>query len=425
MKKKYRWIVYTAVSLAAFFLISVVGMAAYYYLVARNTLEQVTTPENPYTVLSVYVLQDDPASDIRDTAGYPYGISTKDDSIAKEQLLVKLEEILGEKPTVTAYENLFTLVDGLRDQQCRSIVLNEAYVQSIAETEGYEWITEGMRRIGYFSLSDVSESEEQLPVPDKVPESFLVYLSGIDTFGGLAARSRSDVNILMAVNTRTDEILLVSTPRDYYVEFSETGGAKDKLTHAGIYGIDASVDALERLYDVSIDYYVRLNFSGFVEIIDALGGIEVYSDYDFTVQNIRDYHKGWNQLNGLEALAFARERYSFPDGDYQRARNQAEVIRAVIQKCASPAILKNYRSVMEAVSGSFETNMPEDQITELAAMQLFENPSWEISSFTVDGASAYRPTFSMPGQDLYVILPKQESINQAKDRINTLLYSAS
>ena len=153
-----------------------------------------------------------------------------------------------------------------------------------------------------------------------------MYLSGIDTYGGISARSRSDVNILAVVNTRTKNILLLSTPRDYYVDFEATGGAKDKLTHAGIYGVEQSMDALERLYDIDIDYYLRINFTGFVDIIDALGGVDVYSDYDFTVQNIKEYHKGYNHLDGLEALAFARERYSFADGDYQRARNQMEVI---------------------------------------------------------------------------------------------------
>lgn len=203
-------------------------------------------------------------------------------------------------------------------------------------------------------------------MPEGTPERFLLYLSGSDTFGDISTLSRSDVNILAAVDTRAKRLLLVATPRDFYVSFSQTGGAKDKLTHAGIYGIQASVDALETLYGVEIDYTLRMNFTGFVEIIDALGGVSVYSDREFTVENIRTYRQGYNQLTGIEALAFARERMSFPEGDYQRAKNQMEVIRAVVEKASSPALVQNLPAVLEAVSGNFETNMPQAQILALA-----------------------------------------------------------
>lgn len=218
---------------------------------------------------------------------------------------------------------------------------------------------------------------------------------------------------------------MLATPRDYYVEFSRTEGSKDKLAHAGIFGVEASIDALERLYDIDIDYYLRLNFTGFVDIIDALGGVEVYSEHDFTVKNIRDYQKGYNQLTGLEALAFARERLSFPTGDYQRVKNQMEVIKAVITKCTSPAILKNYRSVMNAIGESFETNMPEDQILSLIKMQLFDNKDWSFSTFTVDGTSAFRPTYTAPGMNLYVILPNTDAVRQAREMMEKIRQPAS
>lgn len=214
---------------------------------------------------------------------------------------------------------------------------------------------------------------------------------------------------------------MVSTPRDYYVDFSVTGGQKDKLTHAGIYGVEASMDALQRLYDVQIDYYLKVNFTGFVDIIDALGGIEVYSEYDFTVENIRDYQKGYNQVNGIEALAFARERYSFASGDYQRGKNQMEVIRAVIQKCTSTAVLKNFRQTMDGIAGSFESNMPSSQIYSLAGRQLNRGTQWEITTYSVEGTNSYQPTFSMPGRDLFVILPDSASVNQAKSKIQAAL----
>lgn len=423
MKAKKKWS-FVVIGLAAAVLITAVGIAVYYSFIMKKTLQEVTTPEEPRDVFSVYVLKDDSAHSLQETKGYPYGISSGDKDLAAMQMtLAELEKALEEEPAVTAYENPFALVEGLRRQKSRAIVLNEAYLQSIAEAEGYGWTADGIRRIESFVFQNKGEGKEETIVPENIPEFFVAYISGIDTFGGLAVRSRSDVNILLAVNVPSKEILMLSTPRDYYVNFSATGGAKDKLAHAGIYGVEASIDALERLYDVDIDYYLRLNFAGFVDIIDALGGIDVYSEYDFTVQNIKDYHKGYNRLNGLEALAFARERYSFPNGDYQRAKNQMEVIKAVITKCASPAILKNYPAVMSAIAGSFETNMPEEQIAALVKMQLTDNKKWTFSSFTTDGASSYQPTFSIPGRNLYVIIPDAASVNQAKEMIEKIRQS--
>lgn len=428
MRTKKKWILYVVIGLVAAILLTAVGLAIYYVVIGKKTLEQVTTPEEPKVVFSVYVLTEDSAESIQDTQGYPYGIGSSDAQLeAMEETLSRLEEALGEVPALTTYENLFTLVDGLREQESRAIILNEAYVQSIAEADGYAWVTDGIRRIESFVLQDVGESNvvEEMEVPENIPESFVLYISGIDTFGGLAVRSRSDVNILMTVNTQSKEILMLATPRDYYVEFSRTEGSKDKLAHAGIFGVEASIDALERLYDIDIDYYLRLNFTGFVDIIDALGGVEVYSEHDFTVKNIRDYQKGYNQLTGLEALAFARERLSFPTGDYQRVKNQMEVIKAVITKCTSPAILKNYRSVMNAIGESFETNMPEDQILSLIKMQLFDNKDWSFSTFTVDGTSAFRPTYTAPGMNLYVILPNTDAVRQAREMMEKIRQPAS
>ena len=247
-----------------------------------------------------------------------------------------------------------------------------------------------------------------------------MYLSGIDTYGGISTRSRSDVNILAVVNTETKDILLLSTPRDYYISYSETGGAKDKLTHAGIYGINASIDALEQLYDVDVNYYLRVNFSGFIDIINALGGVDVNSDYDFIARGT-EIHKGVNHLTGEEALSFARERYSFKDGDFQRGRNQMEVIRAVIQKAASSSLLTNYMSVMNAVAGSFETNMSQEEISDLVRMQLSDMASWNITSYTSEGQVSSAETYSMPGQMLSVVIPDESSVEEAKNMITDVI----
>lgn len=438
--------VHMLVSILAVGLAGLLGTAVYYGAIMHSTLKQVTTADEPQILLAVYVLEEDPARSIEDTAGYTYGVSG--DGRVQEalaSLFTQLEDTLGGRPERLEFQDLFALADGLREKTCAAMALDEALFASLTETEGYEWMRQGVRRLTTYAFAQeepaaqaetsgggtsgetgaeeeyVQDGYQPAPAaPQKLSERFVVYISGIDTFGGISARSRSDVNILAAVDTQARRIQLVSTPRDYYVDFAAVRGSKDKLTHAGLYGVGASMDALRRLYDMDIDYYLRLNFSGFVQIIDALGGIQVYSDYAFTVENVRDYKKGYNQLNGQEALAFARERYSFENGDYQRAKHQMEVIRAVLEKCTSPAILQNYQSVMEGIAGSFETNMPRSQILSLAMAQLTDGRQWDVSTFTVQGTGARRVTYSMPGRSLYVILPDQASVAQAKERLRDI-----
>lgn len=413
MRKKR--VLLITVSLLGLLLLTALGIGLYYLAIFKNTLKDITTVEGVETILAIYVRTDDEAQTVADTAEYVYGVSRHEtDRDETEALLQTLEEGWGHPPNVSEYSDIFALADGIREGKIRALILNEAYKDSLAETEGYDWTGEGLRKLETFAFEQENTETEEVEIPAEIPASFILYISGIDTYGGLSARSRSDVNILMAVNTTNKKILMLATPRDFYVDFAASKGQKDKLTHAGIYGVSASMDALERLYAVEIPYYLRINFSGFIQVIDALGGVDVYSDYDFSVKNIKDYHKGYNHLTGLEALAFARERYSFASGDYQRAKNQMEVIRAVIDACTSPAILKNYRLVMQAIGGSFETNMPEGQITALVKMQLSDNREWTVETFTANGTSAYKPTYSMPGRNLYVILPSSESVQKAK-----------
>lgn len=386
------------------------AMAVVQFFRVKDTLEEITQPSVPVRELGVYVLEDDPAQELKDTAGYPFG------ALEDEEGLALLEQALGQAPSWEGYPTPFALADALRKGECRAVLLEEAYQRSLSDARGYEWTETGMRKVG--SLQMEKEETVSLAAPEGEQESFLLYLSGNDTFGDVSTLSRSDVNILAAVNIRTKKMTLVATPRDFYVSFSQTGGAKDKLTHAGIYGVEASVDALENLYGLDISYYLRMNFTGFVEVIDALGGVSVYSDREFTVENIRTYQEGYNQLTGIEALAFARERMSFPEGDYQRAKNQMEVIRAVAEKASSPALLENLSKVLDAVEGNFQTNLPRDQILALAPALAGD---WDISSYTTSGWSDYRETYSMPGAELYVILPDEASVEEAASLLKETL----
>ncbi|MEY8283647.1 LCP family protein [Lachnospiraceae bacterium 50-23] len=400
--------------------LSVLGIS-----VIRKTddmITEVSTADFQTDVISAYVMNEDPAGNLSDIAEYEVGRANAIDTTNTDQAVAKFEEDLGGKLAMKDYETMFLMLDDLKEGIIGAIIINEAYVGIASDVEGYEWAATDLKKVASMEYAVAKEDEPE--IPEDVPETFVMYLSGIDTYGGVTARSRSDVNILAVVNTKTKDILLLSTPRDAYVTFSQTGGARDKLTHAGIYGVEASMDALKQLYGIEIDYYLRLNFSGFIDIIDALGGIDVYSEYKFTVKPIKTYEVGMNHLSGIEALAFARERYSFEDGDFQRAKNQMEVIRALVQEAASSSLLTNYSSVMKAVAGSFETSMPQDQIAALVKMQLSDMSQWNIKSYTTGGAGRNAETFSMPGQQLYVIDLDETAVEEAKRLIREVYGSA-
>lgn len=250
--------------------------------------------------------------------------------------------------------------------------------------------------------------------------NMIIYISGVDQWGKPGTRSRSDVNILAIVNLNTKKILLVSTPRDYYVPLA-VNGVKDKLTNASIYGLDNALGTLEALYAIDIQYYVRLNFTGFVGVIDALGGIEVYSDATFNVGDAFSYVEGMNQMSGIEALAFARQRYGFIGGDRARGTHQMEVIKGVINKCMTSQILYNYANVMNSMAGCFSTNLPQDIIASLVRMQLGEMPQWTITSMSVDGYGDSKTTYSTPTKKAYVMIPDDIRVQMAKDSIAAVL----
>ena len=258
-------------------------------------------------------------------------------------------------------------------------------------------------------------------------EPFVVYLSGVDNRGELTENARSDVNILAIVNPVTKQAALINTPRDYYVDLAGTE-SKDKLTHAGLYGVETSMATLGNLYGVDVDHYIRINFAGFISIIDAIGGVDVYSDQAFTSVGSPGYYdpttfaEGWNHLDGKSALAFARERHAFKTGDIQRGINQMKVIDAMANKLKSPALLMSFSKLMDAAADCFVTSFSQEQISALVRMQLGDLASWDIQSYTVTGSGAKSSKcYSAKGQSLYVMKPDENSVNEAKALIAAVL----
>ena len=267
-----------------------------------------------------------------------------------------------------------------------------------------------------YKVRDVSAI---MPTADTT-KPFVLYISGIDTYGDVSEVSRSDVNILAVINPQKHELLLVNTPRDYYVQLHNKPGIPDKLTHAGIYGIDTSRQTLEDLYHTEIPYYLRLNFTSLVKTIDVIGPITVTSDYAF-----KSFRVGENTLDSKRALEFARERYSFTDGDRQRGRNQQKVIEAIIAKLSEPKNAIRYNKILANLQGSLQTNMSQPRINALAKTQLDDMKHWKVESISVDGTGATQQTYSMGAQPLYVMIPDESSVKYARQMIDKYLESTT
>ena len=331
--------------------------------------------------------------------------------------MTQINEGLGTQIDTLPCSDAAGLADALLNQTCGAMILNEGFIGMIQSSAAYEDFESRIREVAYYEWQTViTEPVEEDVDPIHEDGIFTMYISGIDTFGAISARSRSDVNILAVVNTNTRQVLLISTPRDYYVPLSISGGVRDKLTHAGIYGVDVSRDTLAMLYGIDIDYYFRVNFSGFEQLIDALGGITVQSDYTFDVEPSFHYDQGANYVNGIEALAFARERHAFAEGDRQRGKNQMAVITGVINKMMSPAILKNFSGLMEGLEGSFESDIPYEDLSNLVKLQLSEGGSWNVVTYSVDGTGKKASTYSMSRQ-LYVMEPDLSTVDHARELI--------
>ena len=409
-RKKIRFIIGVVLSVL---ILAVLGTGSLYIYKTVSALDTITGVNKDVTKINVYVKEDDPAQKLADASGYTFGILSELDRDNTDQALQQMYYELGSDVQTNEYSGLSELADSLNNGTTGAIILNQAYLDVLDEMDNYSSFSSQLREIASLQVETVVQrktpqvteatgsttetsdnSSADAAVTDEV---YTIYVSGIDTRGEMTASSRSDVNIILTVNTRTKQILMISTPRDYFVPLSISNGVPDKLTHAGIYGVNVSMDTLNMLYDININYYFRLNFAGFEKIIDALGGITVNSDYEFDSQNTKGYHfnKGENHLNGEQALVFTRERYAFKEGDRQRGRDQMAVIQGVVDKATQPAFLKNYLSVMDSLDGCFETNVPYDIIASLVRRQLDEGGSWQVLSYSADGTGDTQKPYSM------------------------------
>ena len=332
----------------------------------------------------------------QDLKGKVYSTLATDDK-SVDKTIEKLQTENNENIQPKVYSGVLTLVNALYNNDVDCIIINESYRAMIEEDfPNFSSDTRVIYSKQY--VTEINSPENS----DITRNTFNVYVSGIDTYGSITTKSRSDVNMIMTVNPTTKTILLTSIPRDYYIPFNVLGGQRDKLTHSGLYGVNETMQN------------VASNFDSLIDIVDSLGGIEVYNPQAF-----KNFEVGKITLNGEEALAFSRERYSFEDGDKERGRNQMRVITGIINKVLSPAIISNYSELMDKLHVSFQTNMADEQIISLVRMQLDDMSPWTIQQQSVNGngQTLYSPIY---GSDLYMMVPDDKSVENAKVKINEL-----
>ena len=385
-----------------------------YMLKADKLLADVGGANYKTDNMIVVVKKDNPASNLMDASMYRFGTQTAVDQENTQIMVDNINTSLGREVKIEQYGTVQELANALLEGRVDAAIYNQALDGLI--TDAIEDYSDQVRVLYQYGIETEIEQENV-----DVEEPFNVYISGIDVSGPVATNSRSDVNIIMTVNPNTKKILLTTTPRDYYVQIPDISGEqRDKLTHAGIYGVDASMRTLEQLYGIDISYYARVNFSSLVKIVDTLGGVDVDSDFEFDAQGYH-FQKGMNHLDGDQALAFSRERYSFEDGDNQRGKDQQKVLTAILNKAMSPAILSNASALIADVSDSVQTNMTQEEMAKFIKMQLNDGASWNIESAAASGTGDTQACYSSGDQPLYVMWPDEAVVQSISAKMNEIL----
>ena len=319
------------------------------------------------------------------------------------------------------YKNIVELFEDLQDKKIDAVLINDSTKNLLSsDLSDMKLKLKEIYKV-YVSI----EKTDIVKVVDITKKPFNIYVAGGDAYGSIDNVTNTDVNMIITVDPINRKVLLTSIPRDYYVNLPSFGDdAYDKLTHAGYYGIEESVKAIENLLDIDINYYVKVNFSTIEGVIDAIKGVDVYSDYSFNecAYGIYHFNKGMNHLNGKQALAFARERKSFSDGDIQRVKNQQKVLTAIIDKVtSSTTLVTNFSQILDSVGNSFSTNMETKSINRFIKMQLNDMRGWSIESQNLVGTDLYTYTYTYPNLQLYVMKQDENSIAMSKNKINKYL----
>lgn len=421
-------------SLMVVVLSAVYGLGNYYLYSTNTTLETVTDQGNKAkNTVSVVVLNSSGLENVNSLEASKLGVLK---TIGNEATKKSLTDLKKNNVTYTkkTYDNMLGMLKALYDGEVDAIVLNEAYRSNVCDLEDYANFNNDTKVI-HKTVYYTKENSSSLAVSDITSKPFNILISGNDSFGSLDENSRSDVDMLVTINPVTSTILLTSIPRDSYVkevcnDYACNYGVYDKLTHTGIYGVDTTKDTIENMLDIDINYVYRVNFTSMIDIVDALGGVDVtvpegmaVSKF-YTNSNLEGVHEGENHLDGKRALAYSRERKAYLDGDLQRARNQQQVLQAMFKKATSPEIIKNYTSLLKALIGAFDTNMTTKEITSFIKYQIQAKPSWKFEQFVLKGDNDLRMSAEL-GSEVSVVILYDSYINIAHDKIQAVLDGQS
>lgn len=421
-------------SLMVVVLSAVYGLGNYYLYSTNTTLETVTDQGNKAkNTVSVVVLNSSGLENVNSLEGSKLGVLKTIGNEATKKSLTDLKKY-NVTYTKKTYDNMLGMLKALYDGEVDAIVLNEAYRSNVCDLEDYTNFNNDTKVI-HKTVYYTKENSSSLAVSDITSKPFNILISGNDSFGSLDENSRSDVDMLVTINPVTSTILLTSIPRDSYVkevcnDYACNYGVYDKLTHTGIYGVDTTKDTIENMLDIDINYVYRVNFTSMIDIVDALGGVDVtvpegmaVSKF-YTNSNLEGVHEGENHLDGKRALAYSRERKAYLDGDLQRARNQQQVLQAMFKKATSPEIIKNYTSLLKALIGAFDTNMTTKEITSFIKYQIQAKPSWKFEQFVLKGDNDLKMSAEL-GSEVSVVILYDSYINIAHDKIQAVLDGQS
>ena len=350
-------------------------------------------------------------SEISDLEGKRVGYFIRLDENVKSKIKINI--------TYELYTDSQAMFDDLKNNKIDAIIITDLLMND------YEEMVASDTENSYSKIETITVTTKIENITKRVSiknTPFSILISGSDSRNDdINAVGNNDVNIIVTINPNTNEILIISVPRDFYVQLHGTTGDKDKLTHASYYGINMHVQTLEDLFDTEINYYVKVNFNTVIKLVDSIGGIDLYSDKAYYKGEGCTYVLGMNHLDGKCALAFSRERYVYKGGDRHRVQNQVDVIKAVFTKLKNGgSLVYNYMDILEAIEGEFLTNMPIDEATNFIKFELNDISKYEVYNYQVDGTNAMDYTYSYPNQKLYVMVPKQETVDHAKELLNAI-----
>ncbi|MCR4776484.1 MAG: LCP family protein [Saccharofermentans sp.] len=407
------------------------------------TADNIASGEAPVAFMNLYVNAKDPARTASDCKSYVVGTAVGENARNSKAALNKMAVETGTAVKSKEYASEEDLIYALYRGKLQAVIINSAKAEILTETTEFEGFIGKARLIKEYDITEsdlefipgkpeeTSDTRETNPIQsDQAVEGgitttpFILYISGSDTRNKQFKTSRSDVNILMVVNPKTRQILLLNTPRDYYIPNPKSAeGERDKLTHLGLYGVGCSMQGLGDLYGCTVNYSAQINFTGLETLVDELGGITVDNPQEFSVINGYHYKKGKITLNGKEALAYARERHAFTAGDNMRGQNQMRIITAIINKATSnkSKVLMNYSGILNALSGMFKTSLPSSDIEKLVKMQLTDMAQWKITTYAVTGKNGSETTYSSPNYKAYVMWPDDRSVAEGASKIRKVM----